>query len=187
MRTFGCLTCGTAWAESPLLEPDGSHFSDAQAPCSGAVVSFLPEAMVGTSAADVLRAEAIRDAAIWRAEAVASQAQRAIADLYWEQKTSGRAAVRAYRNVLRLERLGALLTTSESAPMAILRALLACESLLDSFARRRPCPSCRGGLDHRRLCRLARLMDRIALLTSERKAPQKIRRSRRAVARRRGA
>jgi len=182
MRIYGCRVCGSAWAASPCLEVEGSHYPgfapDSARVCRGTVETFLPESMVGTTAADVLRAEAIAGAAIERCEAVASQAQKAIAELYWEQRAGGRAAVRAYRNVLRLERAEAALKTSESAPMAVMRALLSAEALLMVFGRSRPCPSCLGALDHRPRCRLTRMLDRIMLLRTPRVSAQKIRSAR---------
>jgi len=183
MRIFGCITCGSAWAASPATEPDGSHYSDSQVPCSGTAVPFLPEAMVGANASAVLCAQATRDAAIWRCEAIASQAQRLIWEWFQSDRAAGRAVVRAYRAVLRAEQAEGVLEASRSFPAATMRLLIASERLLRALSHRRPCPSCRGGLDHRPSCRLQRLLDRVWLLTSARHAPHKIRRSRRRMQR----
>jgi len=178
MRIYGCITCRSAWAASPLLEADGSHFSlFEQEPCKGVVLPFLEERLMMSAARDVHRAEATRDAAIMRAEAVASQAQKAIGELYQEQKVTTRAALRTYRAELRAERAEGILEATTSDPAVVMRTLLSCQQLMRVFADRRPCPSCRGGLDHRLQCRLDRLLSRIALVIEPRHSPHKIHRA----------
>jgi len=178
MRAFACLTCSSLWPHPPLMLSEGAHFAPDDSRCTGNVESLIPESLMSSDAAAVHRAEGIRDAAIWRAEALADEAQKAIGELYFEQKASGRAAVVAYRNVLRLERVEGIIQTVESAPMSVMRALMGAQSMLRSFEARRPCPVCRGALDHKKRCRLERLCSRILLLTSARLSSQKIRSAR---------
>lgn len=187
MYIFGCVTCASVWSHVPLIVQETAHLAPDDSLCTGTVERFIPESMTTPDAQAVCRAEALKDAAIARCEAVASQAQKAIADLYWERRASGRAVVRAYRQIWRLERIEASLRLAEAAPMSVMRTLLAAERLLIAFSRRRPCPSCRGALDHRPRCRIVALLDRITLLTSKRVPPRRIGRASRTLRRKLGA